>query len=204
MNKNKKLNVQNNTALTLIKQETKLELQHSKKLIKTAKMDKKYKINYHIFAKQKRELELQITLNDLTKLNECINSGSYTFNCNFFFFEENSTPTIKYNFTGIINLICQITLEIFPFEISAQNTLAITNDDRFLKNDLYEPFICETDILDLRDIIKEEVILAIPLVPKKDSSTCKMSKKPSYYSEQEDLSEKRENPFDILKELKKR
>ncbi|MDE5005211.1 DUF177 domain-containing protein, partial [Francisella tularensis subsp. holarctica] len=75
----------------------------------------------------------------------------------------------------------------FEHEFNITNTIIITEDDIMVEDILYEPFICNSAIIDLNDIIKEEILLDLPLIPKKDTSTCKNKKKHSYYSEQESV-----------------
>ena len=78
----------------------------------------------------------------------------------------------------------------------------MVEDDRLANDSQYEPFICEDAIIDLREIIQEEILLDLPLVPKKEGSTCKTTKKHSYYSDQENVIPEKKNPFEILKKLK--
>ncbi|QIV95674.1 uncharacterized protein EDC55_10823 [Allofrancisella inopinata] len=166
-------------------------------------MKNKYDINYSVYAKQKRELvAFEIILTDLSELSDYILEASYTFNCNFSFFEENGKPCIKYNISSNLELICQESLEPFEYDFNASNTIMIVEDDRLVQDSLYEPFICSTAIINLADVIKEEILLDLPLIPKNNANTCKKNKKHSYYSKQENDVEKKENPFEVLKVLK--
>lgn len=165
--------------------------------------DSHYQINYSIYAKQKRELlDYKITLAKLKEISTLIYDEPHTFICDFSFFEEKNHPCIKYSIKGIIKLICQNTLEPFDYKFDVSNSIIIVDDDRLATDSLNEPFICKDSVIDLRDILKEEIILDLPLVPKKDSNTCKKVKKHSYYSEQENVTKEKENPFEILKILK--
>lgn len=160
-------------------------------------------INYSIYAKQKRELEnIQITIENLNHISKLIVDTPHTFNCSFSFFEEKNHACIRYNVNGVIKLICQDSLEPFDYPITITNSIIITEDDRLVQDSLHEPFICESALIDLKDIIKEEILLELPLAPKKDASSCKKTKKHSYYSEQETVTEEKPNPFEILKKLK--
>ncbi|BCD90567.1 hypothetical protein fh0823_07060 [Francisella halioticida] len=87
--------------------------------------------------------------------------------CNFSFFEEKKHACIKYAIHGVIKLICQNTLEHFDYDFNVSNSIIIVEDDRLAADSLNDPFICENSTIDLRDIIKEEIILDLPLVPKK-------------------------------------
>ncbi|QIW10540.1 YceD family protein [Francisella sp. LA112445] len=165
--------------------------------------DSYYQINYSVYAKQKRELEnFKITLEHPEEISILIQDIPQDFKCNFSFFEEKNYACIKYDICATIKLICQNTLEPFDYEFKVSNTIIIVEDDRLASDSLYEPFICDKSVIDLRDILKEEILLDLPLVPKKDSNTCKNVKKHSYYSEQENVVKEKKNPFEVLKNLK--
>lgn len=165
--------------------------------------DSFYKINHTIYSKQKRELEnYKVIINDVKQISDLIHDETHTFIGDFSFFEEKNYPCIKYTIKGIIKLICQNTLEPFDYDFKVSNSVIIVEDDILATDSLNEPFICEDSVIDLRDIVKEEIILDLPLVPKKDSNTCKKVKKHSYYSEQENVVKEKRNPFEVLKNLK--
>jgi len=160
-------------------------------------------INYAAFAKQKRELiDYDITINDLNSFYSVIEDIPHTFTCNFSFFQEKKHTCIKYSIKATLKLICQNSLDVFDNEFNVSNTIILVEDDRHAENSLFEPFICTEDVVDLREIIKEEILLDLPLVPKNDSYACKNTKKHSYYGEQENVVEEKKNPFEILKKLK--
>ena len=161
-----------------------------------------YKINYEIYSKQRRELEnFEITIENLNTTSEFISNIAHTFTCNLSFFEEKSRPCIKYNIKASLKLTCQDTLEVFDYPFESTGSIIITEDDRLVEDSLHEPFICDSNIIDLRDIIKEEILLELPLAPKKESNSCKNIKKHSYYSEQENVINDKKNPFEVLKSL---
>lgn len=162
-----------------------------------------YFINPFIYAKQKRELEsFKVTIENPTNISDLIQDAPQTFTCDFSFFEEKNLPCIKYKIHGVIKLICQESLEAFDYNLNTSNSIIITEDDRLVEDSLHEPFICKELIIDLRDIIREELLLELPLAPKKDTKACKKTKKHSYYSEQENVIEEKKNPFEVLKSLK--
>ncbi len=165
-------------------------------------MNKNQIVNYSMYAKQRRELDLDIVFDKPQNISPLIDNKKTIIKASFSFFEENSSSNIKFSLTGSIPLICQNTLEVFDFAFSSDGVVAVVEDDRLLKNDLYEPFICAEDTVDLKDIVSEEILLTLPVVPKKDGGPCKVEHKPSYYSENENPVKKKENPFSILKDLK--
>ncbi len=160
-------------------------------------------INYAALAKQKRELvDYNITINDLNDFYSVIEDTPHTFTCDLSFFQEKKHTCIKYSIKATLKIICQNSLEVFDQIFNVSNTIILVEDDRHAENSQFEPFICTEDVVDLREIIKEEILLDLPLVPKKDSYTCKNTKKHSYYGEQENVVEEKKNRFEILKKLK--
>ena len=160
-------------------------------------------INHAAFAKQKRELiDYDITINDLNIFYSVIEDTPHIFTCDLSFFQERKHTCIKYSIKATLKLICQNSLEIFDHALNISNTIILVEDDRHAENSRFEPFTCLEAAIDLREIIKEEILLDLPLVPKKDSYTCKNTKKHSYYGEQENVIEEKKNPFEILKKLK--
>ncbi|AXA34287.1 MULTISPECIES: YceD family protein [Francisella] len=166
-------------------------------------MKNHYLINHVGYTKQKRELIGYTVIIDKPKsFCEVMENSPHSFKCNFSFFEEKNKTCIKYDISASLRLICQNTLEVFEQPFNAANTIILVEDDRLANDSQHEPFICEDANIDLRDIIKEEILLDLPLVPKKAGSTCKSSKKHSYYSDQENVTQEKKNPFEILKSLK--
>ncbi|MCG7533639.1 23S rRNA accumulation protein YceD [Pseudoalteromonas sp. OOF1S-7] len=56
--------------------------------------------------------------------------------------------------------------------------------------------------INLRQIVEDELILAIPIVPKHTEASCSFSDKPVSFGDIEEQ-ESKPNPFEILKQLKK-
>ncbi len=158
-------------------------------------------INHVVFAKQRRIFENHILTVDQSISNYAV-TGNYDIICSFVFSEEGKNTCIDYTFKGGIILECQTDLSDLLHTIDLSGSVIIVKDDRDISNSMHEPFICTTQDLDLVDILKQEIILSIPLVPKKDTNTCKKQKKPSYYGKLENVIEEKKNPFDILKSLK--
>ena len=158
-------------------------------------------INHVVFAKQRRIFDNHKLTVDESISNYAI-KGNYDIICSFAFSEEGRNTCIEYTFKGGIKLECQNDLSDLLHNIDISGSVIIVKDDRDTSDSKHEPFICATQDLDLVDILKQEIILSIPLVPKKDTNTCKKQKKPSYYGELENVIEEKKNPFDILKNLK--
>lgn len=69
--------------------------------------------------------------------------------------------------SGRVPLICQRTLNRFWYPVQSQSKIGIVRDEEAalaLPED-YEPLVVADDELMLKDLVEEEVLLALPLVP---------------------------------------
>ena len=116
-------------------------------------------------------------------------------------------PLLSAALHGTLVLICQRTLKTFEFPIDTTIKLGFVSDDRFFKGfpDDCEPFICQNDQIDLREIITQELLLNLPMIPKSPQNDCQVSENASYYSVSETGgtdSLGKDRPFSVLKTLK--
>lgn len=122
---------------------------------------------------------------------------------------KTSVASIEILVNGELELCCQRTLDPFIFSLSTRSLLAAVNSEvemNYLPEE-YEPVILDDDLLSLYDIIEEEVLLAIPFIPKSQLNDCQTINNKSYYTASKTPEHKQEggnksNPFDILRGLK--
>jgi uncharacterized protein len=72
---------------------------------------------------------------------------------------------------GFVFLTCQSSLEAFRHEISVQDRLVLVDDESQLppveeENDV-EDYLVADEPLDIRDLVEDAVLLALPMVPRK-------------------------------------
>lgn len=92
-------------------------------------------------------------------------------------------------------LMCQRTLKPYRQPLSGESTVGIVDDERRVDElpEDYEPWVCSDGRLELTDLVAEELILALPLVPRSpDSKPLAAPEKPG-----------RQRPFEVLAELKR-
>ena len=109
---------------------------------------------------------------------------------------------------GSVPLECQRSLELFDFEINHEFKVAITENIAKLDalDDQYETFLFDGLAIAPIDLVEEEILLMLPIAPKKPLKDCKVDKTSAYYdafSKQQVDSPKKENPFAVLSKLKK-
>lgn len=111
--------------------------------------------------------------------------------------------------TGQLSLVCQRSLESFPFEVDHTFTMALSDNLALLKTleEEYAPFLFDGCTIAPIDLVEEEVLMLLPLVPKKPFRDCKLDKNSAYYQAVSDagsVQTDRPNPFAVLAELKKK
>ncbi|WP_119342794.1 YceD family protein [Facilibium subflavum] len=168
---------------------------------------KNKKVNLTTATKTKLTLDESMSLQNLSALNSCIVPGSYHFTLKGQFNTANNKPLLDAALKGQVVLICQRSLEAFDYPINVELKLGFVTDDRFFKDfpEGYEPYVYENEVVDIQALIEEEILLSIPMIPKKERKDCQTQQNTSYYgvlktSAQKDTVE--DNPFAVLKTLK--
>ena len=103
-------------------------------------------------------------------------------------------------------VVCQRTLEPFIMPVKVESRLGLIRlerDEAALPAGCEPLLVAEDDKLNLIDVIEDELLLALPLVPvNPDSALPEDVKRPS--AEAISAEERPDNPFAVLRELKKK
>ena len=108
---------------------------------------------------------------------------------------------------GRLHLICQSCLQDCAVELAEKRRFIFLAteqqaDDYPLEDEDQEPLVASQQF-NLLDTIEDEVLLSIPLIPKHPEGFCEPTATSFGDAGEEEGSEKRENPFNILKNMKK-
>ncbi|WP_116962956.1 YceD family protein [Fastidiosibacter lacustris] len=158
-------------------------------------------------AKENLVIDKTFVFSNLDTLHDCVIKGEYSFHFSGNFSCQHEKTLLDGKVTGNVELICQRTLEPFTFNIESDIKLGFVTDDRFFKNfpDDYEPYIYKDNQIDLTHLIEEEVLLCIPMIPKKERNDCQVEQNTPYCGVLETGDTEKQdkhNPFAALKELK--
>ena len=158
-------------------------------------------------AKDGQELDKRFSLTQLSRLHECVVEKAYPFTLTGAFSFEHNKALLDAEIEGVVTLICQRTLEMFDHEIKVTVKLGFVEDDRFFKGfpEAYEAYIYQDQQIDLLEVIEQEIMLNIPMIPKTTLKDCQIDQNASYYGVPETDDSKAEgekSPFSALKELK--
>lgn len=101
-------------------------------------------------------------------------------------------------------LECQRCLEIFAFDVDVEFSLALVGSDSEAErlSEAYEPKLVGDDLIRAADIIEDELILGLPIVPAHESA-CRSAHREHEGSAGEGESEETHKPFAGLADLMK-
>jgi uncharacterized protein len=114
---------------------------------------------------------------------------------------ETKHRVVTGHFTGCVSMQCQRCLEPVELQLQGDVSLAMvwSEDDAKLLPQEYEPWVVAQDQADLYEIIEEELLLALPIVPAHDYDCMDRSA----LAPQESLKPREtNNPFQVLAQLK--
>lgn len=99
-----------------------------------------------------------------------------------------------------LNLRCQRTLDVFEHLLDVDVRLGVIEHEReeAALPPGYEPLLVEGGVLEPAKVIEDELLLALPAFPVKPGS-----EPPGDGQEAEQVSRREDNPFAVLRELKK-
>ena len=151
-----------------------------------------------------------LAINKLSRLMEVVTSDmGYIKAEASFSFIQNNIASIKLEVLAEIELCCQRTLKPFMFNIKSNSLLAIVESEKQMDYlpDEYEAVVMDEGLIKLYEIIEEEILLSIPIIPKAPLKDCQFSNNQAYCSASKNLEEQSDdivklNPFAVLKGLK--
>lgn len=154
------------------------------------------------FAEQGLGLHGAVKIADMQRLSKEIAAGEDWVSVDLHFGrDEQGITFLKGHLETTLTLQCQRCLEPFTYGIMSDFILGIVNtlDEANSLPEQYEPALANEGSLALRDLIEDEIILNLPIIPKHKPEDCKMTL-PSTTSGWEQG--KGENPFHVLELLK--
>lgn len=154
------------------------------------------------FAEQGLGLDGIVQLKSMPRLLALLHvpTGNVLVNLNFGIDEQGITYLKGHLQTNVV-LQCQRCMEPLNYEIISDFSLGIITsiDEANQLPAVYEPAMANEGSLALRDLIEDEVILNLPLIPRHEPEDCKIQL-PLTDAGWED--EKNKSPFQVLASLK--
>lgn len=114
--------------------------------------------------------------------------------------DEEGIRYLRGSLDAEVNIQCQRCLESFVLPLHTTFALGVVTHASLAERlpDHYEPLVVGEEPVFLRDIVEDELILSLPIVPKHPEGQCPAGKGGDEHVEEE----RRENPFAALKVLK--
>ena len=115
---------------------------------------------------------------------------------------ESGEAFVHGRIAGALELVCQRCLDAmpFPYDIKVNLALVGSKPDAERLDTGYEPLVVSDRLLVLSEIVEDELILALPLVPTHDDGRCVVHERYRANAGQE--SDLTTNPFRILGEMR--
>jgi uncharacterized protein len=116
--------------------------------------------------------------------------------------------TLQLGIKGRIHLVCQSCLQDCALDLAEERQFVMVAteaeaDAYPVEDDEQEPLVASQHF-DLLGLIEDEILLSLPLIPKHPDGTCQPHTSSfGEGAEAADASEKPQNPFNILKNMKK-
>jgi len=156
------------------------------------------------FAEQNLSLSGTVKVAEMQRLNSMFDAGDDRVTVDLQFgVDEQRITFINGHLKATLPLTCQRCLEPFKYEIMSDFSVGIVNtlDEANALPGHYEPALTKEGHLALRELIEDEIILNLPIIPRHEVDVCKL-KLPLTDPSVEQNEDKVENPFEILKSLK--
>jgi|SRR5579885_764720 uncharacterized protein len=154
------------------------------------------------YAEQSLGLDGVLKIADMQRLSANVIPGTDTVAVKMQFgVDEQGITFLKGHLETKLTLQCQRCMEPFTYGIMSDFVLGIVNtlDEANALPERYEPALAKEGNLALRELIEDEIILNLPIIPRHEPDDCKV-KLPLSDSGWEQG--KGENPFHVLKSLK--
>ncbi|MFC3031184.1 23S rRNA accumulation protein YceD [Pseudoalteromonas fenneropenaei] len=157
-------------------------------------------------AQRRSDYQGIVPLEELSRLEQVVldEAGeiAVTIRCEF---DEQGLVVVRGHMQTHLNVTCQrcngeLGLDLEQDFAYTPVGLGAESDDLPDSYDVVE--LDEHGEINLRQIIEDELILSIPIVPMHEEATCSYSAEPHSFGEIE-AEESKPNPFEILKQLKK-
>lgn len=159
------------------------------------------------FCYTKREIKGEVALSQLTRLSDALenNEGTVTINMQFDV-DDRGIPFVHGQFETSLSLVCERCLGAMLLPVKIDTKLALIKHEKQADNLTadYEPWLVDSETsINPLDVVEDELILVLPLVPKHDYDCLpKEAWESKDKNATEDEPEKPASPFAALAALK--
>ena len=157
------------------------------------------------FAKQRRRIQGDVAYEQMPRVSELLALGAEREQVKAamsFDVDDHGFVVIHLIIEASLPLVCQRTLDIFYFPVKLNTNLSPVYHDSEAKKlpAHYEPLMMDEDMIRPSKIVEDELLLALPIVPKKPLEADEVVM--TSYGDETQQQERQENPFKVLQDLK--
>lgn len=151
-------------------------------------------------AEKRGALKGQLEISSLPRLSDVLYSNEGMVTIDLFFNREGRLAIVAGTIQADLQLKCQNCLEAVAWSVNHSVNLAIVHsiDEVNRLSDDYDPLLLEQELLPLKDLVEDEILLSLPIYPKHQHS-CFIDNNKTNLQEEAPASD---NPFSILATLK--
>ncbi|MTI64754.1 YceD family protein [Methylophaga sp.] len=158
------------------------------------------------FANTGRELDGKVDLAEMPRLAESLRHTDGVVKVWMRFdIDDTGTPFMEGRFETTLSLTCERCLQEMTLPMEIDSLLGLVRHEKLAEklSDQYEPWVVDdTELTDPVSVVEDELILALPLVPKHDEDCLPDEAKFSGDEEVEEKEAKPTSPFSVLSSLK--
>lgn len=158
------------------------------------------------WAERGMRLDLEAPLKDFSRLLDAVYSADGAVRVKGEFVPDaRGHAVLDLSLESSVMMPCQRCLEPMAVEIQAQTRFHVLRDEAHAESlGEEEDYVVadEEGFLDLRDLVEDELLLSLPLVPRHES--CEPPVHDVDEAANDDAAPERENPFKVLESLKQR
>ena len=161
------------------------------------------KVDPFRFADNAYSLSGTLSIKDMPRLSSSLASNEGEVKVDMLFgVDEEGIRYLKGELKTSLMLTCQRCLEAFNYEIISNFMLGIVHTEKEADQlpERCEPLLVPDLSLILSEMIEEELIIGLPIVPMHPIDTCKAKQPLEFYSK--DAVAKKDNPFKIIESLR--
>lgn len=153
------------------------------------------------------QFEGVVKLHDLQRLGAFLTSTEGEMRYSFLFTRDvDRRRVIKGHVEGELQIICQRCLGAMPLPIDSDWQLAVVTGFQQAEQlpEEYDPLLVEEDTIVLRDLIEDELILAVPSAARHEPDQCavQLTDYQEEVEEETEAPEASDNPFAVLAQMK--
>jgi len=155
------------------------------------------------FADHSLSLSGTLSIRDMSRLRSSLSSDEGEVQVDLVFgVDEEGIRNVKGHITTGLILQCQRCLEPFRYEVNGDVMSGIVRTEKEADRlpERYNPLLVTDPLLVLGEMVEDELIVSLPIVPMHKIDDCKA--KQVLESVSGDSVEKRENPFKVIESLR--